>query len=363
MATFTADVPLNMRWFGNEINGAVGATHRINDALYEEFNTAFAGRIPGFAWIAINEATGDVHPEYLTRTLGEGGTVHSHGNVGATETIDATLGNIHLLTLDANCTLTLAATTSGPMCTLEIYLTQDSTGSRTVTWPGSVTWPSNAEPVLSTTGGAIDRVLLETYNGGTTWYGSTVGGSVAGDVIWDAAGDLIQGLSANRGQKLTAGTAGMVLKSAGTSTANLCAYPPGYEYSYVADIDGATITATAESTSQVLVTAGSVTYDGTPVMVHAFAPFWQPNPTAGPIIVLVLWDNTAGASIGKLAVSAGESTSNAYAVLSAWHRFTPAAGARVYSIRAFVSGGTGTIYAGAGGVGNYVPAFIRITKV
>ncbi len=51
--------------------------------------------------------------------------------------------------------------------------------------------------------------------------GGAGGGSVATDAIWDAAGDLVQGTGANTAAKLTAGTAGQLLKSAGAAAANV----------------------------------------------------------------------------------------------------------------------------------------------
>jgi hypothetical protein len=131
--------------------------------------------------------SGSAHSAFLTKVAGGGDTVHAHGNAGATETIDPALGNVHTLTLDANCTITLTAPASGPMCTLELYLTQDGTGARTVTWPGSVVWPGGVAPTLSTDPAAVDRFVLETRDGGTTWYGAQVGGgSVTPSSVRDA---------------------------------------------------------------------------------------------------------------------------------------------------------------------------------
>jgi hypothetical protein len=57
MAKFTASAPLNIRWFGNEISGAAGATHRIPDALAGEFEDAFGTKIPGFSWVSQDESS------------------------------------------------------------------------------------------------------------------------------------------------------------------------------------------------------------------------------------------------------------------------------------------------------------------
>lgn len=185
--------------------------------------------------------------------------------------------------------------------------------------------------------------------------------NVATDAIWAAAGDLAQGTGVGAAERLPLGAVGTVVRS--TGSANAYAFPPGHELDYVENTTlGLSVTATTEATAQVIVTSSSVTFDGSPVWIEGYAPFWNPNPTAGPIIVLVLWDNTAGASIGKAGVLGGQSTSNAYGILYARRRITPASGARVYSWRAYVSGGTGSVTGGAGGVGNYMPGYMRIAK-
>jgi hypothetical protein len=58
VAKFTAPVRLNIRWNGLDISGAAGATHRIPDALYEEFNSEVAPGIPGgVTWIDADEVS------------------------------------------------------------------------------------------------------------------------------------------------------------------------------------------------------------------------------------------------------------------------------------------------------------------
>lgn len=102
--------------------------------------------------------------------------VHSVGNSGTSLTITADAnGTTKLITLNGNCTFTLAGATTGEACAMELVLTQDGTGSRTVTWPAAVKWPIAAAPILSTAAGKVDRVVVTTYNGGTTWYGDLIG--------------------------------------------------------------------------------------------------------------------------------------------------------------------------------------------
>jgi len=90
------------------------------------------------------------------------------GNSGAADTIDWTTGQKHKSTLTANCTYTFTAP-QGP-CNLLLKVVQDGTGSRTVTWPATVKWPTNGTaPTLST--GVNDVDIITFYYDGTNYYG------------------------------------------------------------------------------------------------------------------------------------------------------------------------------------------------
>jgi hypothetical protein len=54
-----------------------------------------------------------------------------------------------------------------------LYVKQDATGSRTVTWP-TTSWPAATAPTLTTTGNRIDIIEFRTVNSGSTWYGRVV---------------------------------------------------------------------------------------------------------------------------------------------------------------------------------------------
>ena len=66
---------------------------------------------------------------------------------------------------------------SGKFYGIQLFITQDGTGSRTIDWSGlSVKWPSAENvpatgPVLSTTAGYTDVITLYTLNAGATYYG------------------------------------------------------------------------------------------------------------------------------------------------------------------------------------------------
>jgi hypothetical protein len=117
----------------------------------------------------------------------EGGqsVIKSHGAMGATETFDPTDGNVHTATADADCTITLASPAGSGACTLELYITQDGTGGWDLTWPGSVVWPGGVDPVPDTTAGTLTRYVLETLDGGSSWYGVMVGGASGATYLAD----------------------------------------------------------------------------------------------------------------------------------------------------------------------------------
>jgi hypothetical protein len=93
---------------------------------------------------------------------------------GASITVDCALSNVFETTLTANITtLTLSNPHDGQ--TINWFITQDGTGSRTMTWGASVKFPGGSvNGALSTTASAVDLVVL-TYRTTTGfWYGSVL---------------------------------------------------------------------------------------------------------------------------------------------------------------------------------------------
>ncbi len=91
-------------------------------------------------------------------------------------TIDVTAGNHASLTLSEDVTtLTLSnPSPTGNVCPLLFRVIQDST-ARTITWPAAVKWTSGIAPTLSTGSGEIDIFVLQTWDAGSTYYGTIVG--------------------------------------------------------------------------------------------------------------------------------------------------------------------------------------------
>jgi len=104
---------------------------------------------------------------------GGGETYFDALNSGTAKTLDLTNGNVQKLTLTGNCTITLTSPATGAYRSMLLYVFQDGTGNRTITWPGSVKWGTAGAPTLSTGASKMDKILLDTVDGGTTWYGTT----------------------------------------------------------------------------------------------------------------------------------------------------------------------------------------------
>lgn len=96
-------------------------------------------------------------------TIASSGTAQT---IPSPAVVSASTATINDITLTANCTLTFPAATSGTSFLL--FLRQDATGSRTVTWP-TVKWPAAVVPTLSTAANAIDVVSFICVAG--AWYG------------------------------------------------------------------------------------------------------------------------------------------------------------------------------------------------
>lgn len=108
------------------------------------------------------------------------GTISVEGGAYTkTETITSAAGvltancddsNVFTTTLTENVTLSLSNADSGQ--TVNILITQDGTGSRTMSWPASFKWPSGTPSSLSTGAGDVD-LLTATFIG-SSWYATLI---------------------------------------------------------------------------------------------------------------------------------------------------------------------------------------------
>lgn len=172
-------------------------------------------------------------------------------------------------------------------------------------------------------------------------------------------GDLIVGEASGVPDRLAAGAAGTVLTSAGTSTIPTYDFPPGYEFAYAEATSNVNITATTDAGTNV-VTTGSVSYDGTAVMIEAYAHDVKPDSgSAGNNIKMLLYmDSTLLGWWGFIRTPAA---SNMNVSFFGRRKYTPSAGSHTFSLKAYVNTGTGVVSAGSGG-SDELPCYIRVTK-
>ena len=91
-------------------------------------------------------------------------------------TINCSLSNVFTTTFTANVTTAPAISNPQDGQTINWFITQDATGSRTMTWPTSFKWPGGTAGVLSTAANAVD-LLVATYRSATGfWYATLLKG-------------------------------------------------------------------------------------------------------------------------------------------------------------------------------------------
>jgi hypothetical protein len=93
-------------------------------------------------------------------------------NTSTAYTIDLANGSVQILTLTGNCTYTFPTPVAGKSFIL--IQKQDGTGSRTVTWPGTVDWPGATAPTLTATASKADKFIFTAIDG-SNWLGSVAG--------------------------------------------------------------------------------------------------------------------------------------------------------------------------------------------
>jgi hypothetical protein len=103
-----------------------------------------------------------------TAVVGASGDASQALSDGATINWDVDDGNLGTVTIAGN--RTIAAPTNLPVGSMILKLTQDGSGSRTITWNSVFKWSAGAAPVLSTAANALD--ILSFVSDGTNVYGT-----------------------------------------------------------------------------------------------------------------------------------------------------------------------------------------------
>jgi hypothetical protein len=121
-----------------------------------------------------------------------------------------------------------------------------------------------------------------------------------------------------------------------------------------------TVSATVESSPDLVVTSGSLTYTAVPIKIEFSAYEVSSGATAASFTVLNLWDSSTDLGrIGLVGHASGAQPVSAAVNLIRY--LTPSAGSHEYRIRAWRAVSNGTVQAGAGGAGTADPAYIRVS--
>ena len=171
------------------INIAEGcAPSGINDAIRELMSqlkdwqaglsgdvTAIAAGGTGAATFAAAGLTTLTGSETLTNKTLTNPTVTNYvetpftANSSTAITLALTNGTVQIITLTGNATITMPTATSGK--SFIMFLKQDATGSRTVTW-STVKWAGGTAPTITSTASRQD--ILSFFADGTNWNGVVV---------------------------------------------------------------------------------------------------------------------------------------------------------------------------------------------
>lgn len=148
------------------MNGATSGTTTLKATAVAGTTTATFPATTGT--VALQQNTFDHNNTDIQNIrLAEFYDIYDNGNSGTTDTIDWGQGNFQKSTLTGNVTYTFTAPSGPSRLTLLIYT---GAGSFSVTWPGTVKWPSSTAPTITTTAAKTDIVTF-IYNG-TSYYGT-----------------------------------------------------------------------------------------------------------------------------------------------------------------------------------------------
>lgn len=112
-------------------------------------------------------ATTDYTDVSATHTVGKSTQDYALTD-GATVTINCLLSNVFTITLGGNRTF---AAPTNPLRgqVINLLITQDATGGRTITWNSVFTWPAATAPTLSTIGGSTDLITMQYDYNASKW--------------------------------------------------------------------------------------------------------------------------------------------------------------------------------------------------
>jgi hypothetical protein len=133
----------------------------------------------------------------------------------------------------------------------------------------------------------------------------------------------------------------------------------GDELDYAEFTAPVSITATTAGAANTVVTGNAIAYSGD-ILIEFFAPSAACGTSTGAQVIFILVDG--GTDIGIIAqIRTPAAGSSHIAPIYGSRKLTGLAATKTYGVEAYRVTADGTVTAGAGGAGNYVPGYIRIT--
>jgi hypothetical protein len=117
---------------------------------------------------------------WTTALLGLSRTSFALGTVtaGGATTIDWTAGEVQVVTLNGNSSLSISNWPASGLAKLVLQI--NNTGAFNVTaWPSGTVWPGGTVPVITSGANKTDVFVLMTHNGGSTIFGNVIGQNYA----------------------------------------------------------------------------------------------------------------------------------------------------------------------------------------
>jgi hypothetical protein len=150
------------------------------DGVTSNIQTQLDSKLTDFS---LESYTGDVDIDGELVVTSYNETYVAVTSSGLATTIDCEAGNVFSHTLSENTTFTFSnPPASGTAYGFSLKIVQDASASGyTITWPSALDWPradraaSTNAPTLTPSASAVDQFVFYTHDGGTTWYGFTVG--------------------------------------------------------------------------------------------------------------------------------------------------------------------------------------------
>ena len=161
------DPTTNFTWDLPDVGGDVGQwgtlLNNILDSIDSNLHTAKT-----LAEAALPRAGGEISGEVLVAR-----DRYAIGAIGSDNTAALNLANRRCFTLTITGNASIIFQNVPATGFVFVALNVAHNQARTITWPNSVSWPANEAPVLQSGGNSIFH--LQTWDGGTNWYGVWVG--------------------------------------------------------------------------------------------------------------------------------------------------------------------------------------------